>query len=95
MHYRFLAFPFCLLAVSACGLAEHGLAGLTAARKRMLFPLLTAAVAVASLSLQPPQRDVHALREAGDPHFEHWISDPGRHRTWLPVVEVRARGLDV
>jgi hypothetical protein len=80
MHYRFLAFPFCLAAVAASGLLEEGLAGANSARKRWLYPSITALAAAVSLSFQPPQRDVHALRGAGDPHLENWISDPGRHR---------------
>lgn len=80
MHYRFLAFPFCLATLAGGGLLEHALAGLPARRKATVFTLITGGVAAWSLWLQPPQRDVHALREPGDPHLVHWISDPGRHR---------------
>lgn len=83
IHYRYLAFPFCLCVCSSAGVIE---AWWTAKPRKLAFTryatVVAELVAVTSFSLQPPQRDKsrHAIVEAGNPHKVHEISDPGRHR---------------
>jgi hypothetical protein len=83
MHYRYLAFPFCLCVCSSAGVIE---AWWLAKPRKLAFARYATAfaglVAATSFSLQPPQRDQsrHAIVEAGDPHKVDEISDPGRHR---------------
>jgi hypothetical protein len=83
IHYRYLAFPFCLCVCSSAGALE---AWWLAKPRKLAFTRWATAVsglvAAASFSLQPPQRDQsrHAIVEAGDPHKVDEISDPGRHR---------------
>jgi hypothetical protein len=81
IHYRFLAFPFCLAVCSSAGVLE---AWWSARERKLAFAKYATAfaglVTMASLAMQPPQRSVHALVEAGNPHKVHEISDPGRHR---------------
>jgi hypothetical protein len=79
MHYRYLAFPFCVLVCAGGGAIEAALA--VRGRVHRATPVvLTAIVAGASVLMQPPQRPRHALRYDGDTHLVHGISDPGRHR---------------
>lgn len=83
IHYRYLAFPFCLCVCSSAGVVE---AWWTAKPRKLAFQRYATAfagvVTAVSFSLQPPQRDQsrHAIVEAGDPHKVDEISDPGRHR---------------
>jgi hypothetical protein len=83
IHYRYLAFPFCLCVCSSAGVLE---AWWIAKPRKLAFNRYATAfagvVAATSFSLQPPQRDRsrHAIVEAGDPHKVDEISDPGRHR---------------
>jgi hypothetical protein len=83
IHYRYLAFPFCLCVCSSAGALE---AWWLAKPRKLAFTRWATAfaglVAAISFSLQPPQRDQsrHAIVEAGDPHKVDEISDPGRHR---------------
>jgi hypothetical protein len=89
MHYRYLAFPFCLSICATSGLLETW----WRAKPRRLAlarsaTVVSALLATLSFTLQPPQRSVHAIVAAGDPHKVHEISDPGRHRRQAYLVEV-------
>lgn len=79
MHYRYLAFPFCLIVCATGGAFEAALA-LRKPLHRAVPYVLTTIIAVASLLMQPPQRPRHALVYTGDTHLVDGISDPGRHR---------------
>jgi hypothetical protein len=81
IHFRYLASPFVLALSSSSGLVE---AWWSARERKLPFARWATAfaglVAAISFSLQPPQREVHAIVAAGDPHKVHEISDAGRHR---------------
>jgi hypothetical protein len=79
IHYRYLAFPFCLLVCASAGAVEAVLA--TRPRLPGWVPaVVTMLVLVAAVLMQPPQRDRHALRGAGGSRLVDGISDTGRHR---------------
>lgn len=97
MHFRYLAFPFCLLACATAGAVEAWLA--TRARARWVRPAIACGVVAGSVWMQPPQREVHALIGPGDPQQIAGISDPGWHRrredlratAWLDMPSEVAR----
>lgn len=89
IHYRYLAFPFCLSICAIGGLVE---AWWSAKPRWLALPkyatVASAVIAAVSFTLQPPQREVHAIVEAGNPHKVYEISDAGRHRRQVHLVQV-------
>ncbi len=78
-HYRYLAFPFCVLACASQGLLEHALQAATP-RMRSLAPALGALLALGVFALYPRQLAGHPI----DRTVEHFkvgeINDAQYHR---------------
>ena len=89
-HFRYLAFPLCLLVFSTGGLLERVLARMDAARRGGWLGFTLVAV---SLTLQPPQLDVphFNIRNIADAAYHRWRIDPaGSFERVLPRVLRRA-----
>jgi hypothetical protein len=87
-HYRYLAFPFCLLVCATAGLTEEIL---TAASPwpRRLRPILFLAVATVSFSFYPPQIDRHFFRRDTVHQTLLKINDSALHRQLIQVRYAR------
>jgi hypothetical protein len=80
IHYRYLAFPFCLLLLAGAGLPEQALRRFAPRAARVAAPALGVALAALSLSLYPPQLPQHPLRGAVRSGDVAKITDAGYHR---------------
>ncbi|MCC7012136.1 MAG: hypothetical protein IT454_06225 [Planctomycetes bacterium] len=79
-HYRYLAFPFCLLACSAAGLLEHGSALWNGAARTVGVASTTLALAAACFLMRPRQLTSHPIaRDAGHVQVDE-INDAQYHR---------------
>ncbi len=78
-HYRYLAFPFCVLACASQGLLEHALQ-VASPRMRSFAPALGALLALGVFALHPRQLGGHPLSRSVE-HFKVGeINDAQYHR---------------
>ncbi|HEY8380222.1 MAG TPA: hypothetical protein VIK91_27220, partial [Nannocystis sp.] len=71
VHFRYLAFPFCLAACSAAGAIEAWLFTLPQRQLRLAAPLSGLAITALSFAFQPPQRTRHAIFGVAPEHHIH------------------------
>lgn len=90
VHFRYLAFPFCLAACSAAGAVEAWLSTFPLTHVRKVYNVLGLGVAALSFALQPPQRARHAIFGAAPQEQVHEISDPDFHRTRKQLYQAAA-----
>jgi hypothetical protein len=88
-HYRYLAFPFVLLACAGAGIAEHALALLPQRTSRVAAPVASLVLAALALSSYPPQLDRHPITHAENHRRVDKIHDASWHRH-LPELSFRA-----
>lgn len=81
VHFRYLAFPFCLAACSATSAIEAWLSTLPKRQARVAYPLAGLATLALSFAFQPPQRTRHAIFGVAPENHIHEISDPDFHRS--------------
>lgn len=79
MHYRLLAFPFCLLALSMGGVAERWL-GAIGLRGKAARTSVAVLVGAASLAAYPSFLSEHPLSGHETRELDHGISDASLHR---------------
>lgn len=85
-HFRYLAFPFCLCACAAGGLAESFIARLSnLGQQRAAAVIVGSSMAVVSFSSFPPQVDKHPIHADARGGVVDNISDASYHRHW-PLV---------
>lgn len=78
-HYRYLAFPFCVLACASQGLLEHALRG-GSQRLQRLAPLAGLCIAAGVFALYPRQLSAHPFSRTAE-HFKiDEINDAQYHR---------------
>lgn len=80
IHFRYLAFPFCLAACSAAGAVEALVSTFPIKHVRWAMPALGLGVAAASFAMLPPQLQAHPAFGPAPNHHVHEISDPEYHR---------------
>ena len=95
IHYRYLAFPFCLAVCSAAGAVEAWLSTLSSRPRRWAYPVLGVGVTALSFALQPPQRSRHAIFGPGPQTQVHDISDPDFHRVRSQLHRVAVTDLQI
>ncbi len=79
-HYRFLAFPFVLFAMSFAGLAEGLVSHLRAGIRPWAAPALGLAVAAVAFAGVPPQLEHHPVGDPGEHERVQLIGDAHWHR---------------
>ncbi len=94
IHYRYLAFPVCLLFFAGAGLPEQALRRFAPRAPRATAPVLGAAVAAFFLSLYPPQlgRNPWLGPARGDSVGK--ITDAAYHRWRIGDGESTTQGID-
>jgi hypothetical protein len=79
-HYRYLAFPFCLVLCAGSGVAERLLAPLAARARAVTVLVLGLALALGTASLYPRQLSAHPFTREDRHTIVEKINDASRHR---------------
>jgi len=80
-HFRYLAFPFCLIACAGAGLVEHILSSSRRLSGRTAAAVVTACIAAATALCYPKQLDMHPAHLRIGDRTVNKINDAHRHRT--------------
>lgn len=87
-HYRYLAFPFVLVACAGGGIAEHALGLLPRRVSRVAAPASSLLLAAIAFSCYPPQLNRHPISHAENHRRVDKIHDASWHRH-LPELSFR------